>query len=595
MYLFCSRYVLYYLSLYFYFCYKESEEGGREEYGTCSTVKCRVFTVVIVFCILLIGTYLAFIPFFQAKVIDMDICQGSIQNVEVQCEGNCTNLVTKHGILFSNQSLYNCSQVKNNTLQCLYCRRVQNDWLLMFKWLGPLLGFLILFLIVIISQCVRADSCCKVVLSFMRSVYELFLIAFFCPLPMKDEAKCEWDVELITLKFIAWEYAGCDTLWAGIITCLCDKLEERFGQYKSRYFRKIKGDYEENVDLMVKNKTFSTDYKTMRPYTCCYVPNFVLVIATIVIILFLPLAVAVIVLSSEQQSIKITVSGILLVGGILPMIPFVVKLFLFLKKSSKSYIKNLHQVMSRPDFKEELGFMHLVKKEVQLLNDLIDFMEMFERKQFRIVLLVDDLDRCEKKKVLKMLEAVSILLSEANTKFISLIAVDPRVVVKSLELTLDVIHQDSRINGYEYLKKIIHLPLWLPEIDDDKVKKLVKSYMPSKISKDNAAPGGSGGYGTATATEQSYPPNSNGQGNLQNREVKIEPNRNAIDPDQDGVKAEIHRNAPDALTKAFEEILKQPENVCHNPRSVKRICNVLNLALRLYTSKIIAAAPELEM
>ena len=580
-------------------------------------------------------------------------------------KGNSTNLVGEMEIIFSNLSLYNSSQIKNGTQTS---ESETNSSCSVGLW--TLFGFscfIILFVIGIICGC----NC--------RWLKKLFLIAFFYPLPISDD-----EVELIKVKFSAWEYAGCDTLWAGIITCLCDKLEERFGEYPSRYFRRIKDEYQKNVDLISQSRSKTccmcgddricccvpkSMYGYMRPYTCCCIPKYIWMLAAVPF--FFPVVILPILFSLE--SLKHLFTAILSGTATVSFTVYVIKLLFFLSKSTKSYIEILQRKMSRPDFKEELGFMHLVKQEVELLNDLVEFMENFKRKRFRIVLLVDDLDRCENVKVLKMLEAISILLSEPNTRFISLIAVDPRVVVKSLELTVikDFMKEDSRINGHEYLKKIIHLPIWLPEMEDDKVKELVRSYMPSekntsdqletsnnqegqRTSNNQEGQGTSNnqqGQGTSNNQQvQGTTNNQEGQGTSNNQQEQVTSNNQQVQGttnNQEGQGTSNNQQVQgttnnqeeqgtsnnqqgqgtsnnqqeqvtsnnqqgqgtsnnqqgqgtsniqdvsqdddigllDALELALDSIYKEPQHVCHNPRSIKRICNVLNLAIRLYTSK----------
>ena len=438
-----------------------------------------MFAVVVIFVIVDIAVLL---PCFTKGIIRNNMCRGGIQKVEVNCSNkeNCSNLINQ-GILVSNSSLFNCSLTKKETIQCAFCP-TKNDpsisstclfFLILLLFVAIICFITVILIICFPSGCHWGDT--------GRRLKEFLSMVFFYPLPISHDRNQNNTVELIDIKFNAWEYAGCDMLWAGIITCLCDKLEERFGQYRSRYFRRIK-DYKKN---WVKSRVYS-GYR--RPYTCCFVPYLICVSA--VIPLIIPL-IGIPIFFIIETYLRNIFLGVIICGtgiSVLAFITLVTRLLLFLGKSTKSYIENLQHSMSRPDFKEELGFMHLIKQEVQLLNDLIEFMELFERKTFRIVLLVDDLDRCENKKVLKMLQAISILLSEPSTRFISLIAVDPRVVVKSLELNIDVIKEDCRINGQDYLKKIIHLPLWLPEMDNDNVKQLIESYLSSQ----NLTDGGQG-------------------------------------------------------------------------------------------------------
>lgn len=46
-------------------------------------------------------------------------------------------------------------------------------------------------------------------------------------------------LRFIFVNFNAWQYAGCDTLWAGIVTTMAEKIEEEFGVFTTRVFRSL--------------------------------------------------------------------------------------------------------------------------------------------------------------------------------------------------------------------------------------------------------------------------------------------------------------------------------------------------------------------
>ena len=43
----------------------------------------------------------------------------------------------------------------------------------------------------------------------------------------------------IYVNYNAWHYTGCDTLWAGIIIALAEKIEQEFGVFTTRVFRSL--------------------------------------------------------------------------------------------------------------------------------------------------------------------------------------------------------------------------------------------------------------------------------------------------------------------------------------------------------------------
>ena len=58
-----------------------------------------------------------------------------------------------------------------------------------------------------------------------------------------------------------------------------------------------------------------------------------------------------------------------------------------------------------------------------------------------VVVVVDGLDSCEQSRVLSVLDAVHMLFSDEGSPFIILLAIDPHVITKAIELN---IHQVFR-------------------------------------------------------------------------------------------------------------------------------------------------------
>ena len=57
-------------------------------------------------------------------------------------------------------------------------------------------------------------------------------------------------------------------------------------------------------------------------------------------------------------------------------------------------------------------------------------MDAFSEQQTRLVIIVDGLDSCEQDKVVLILDAVHTLFSNANSPFITVLAIDPHVIAK---------------------------------------------------------------------------------------------------------------------------------------------------------------------
>lgn len=98
------------------------------------------------------------------------------------------------------------------------------------------------------------------------------------------------------------------------------------------------------------------------------------------------------------------------------------------------------------------------------MTQLIHCARFVFKRDYKIVISVDDVDRVALNKVKSVLEAVSILLSDRSSPFICLIAVDSRIAVKCIEESLGEELVKANVSGHEYLKKIINLPVCLPEV-----------------------------------------------------------------------------------------------------------------------------------
>jgi hypothetical protein len=90
----------------------------------------------------------------------------------------------------------------------------------------------------------------------------------------------------------------------------------------------------------------------------------------------------------------------------------------------------------------------------------------------RIILYIDDLDRCEPRKVVDVLQAVHLLLT--FPLFIVVVAVDVRWVSRSLEKHYnELIGAAESATAVDYLEKIFQVPYWVRPMTPDGSRKLL--------------------------------------------------------------------------------------------------------------------------
>jgi KAP family P-loop domain len=176
------------------------------------------------------------------------------------------------------------------------------------------------------------------------------------------------------------------------------------------------------------------------------------------------------------------------------------------------------------DYRQHLGLLALVRDDFERLSGLIEDenwrlnplvegekgrkkltkFESFEEEMReidsrinRIVLYIDDLDRCPPSKVVEVLQAVHLLL--AFPLFVVVVGVDARWIKRSLRTRYRrLLHTDEtgttsdgeligRATANDYLEKIFHIPFWIDAMDEDDCKRMVHGLLRGSIVNANGA------------------------------------------------------------------------------------------------------------
>ena len=110
----------------------------------------------------------------------------------------------------------------------------------------------------------------------------------------------------------------------------------------------------------------------------------------------------------------------------------------YINEKDKSTVENIRQ------FKTEFEAM-LKKTEIN-----------------NLVVLIDDLDRCNPERIIETLEAIKLFLSVENTTFI--IAADESVIQYAIKKKYPRTNDNEPDISKEYIEKIIQLPIYIPEL-----------------------------------------------------------------------------------------------------------------------------------
>ena len=184
----------------------------------------------------------------------------------------------------------------------------------------------------------------------------------------------------------------------------------------------------------------------------------------------------------------------------------------------------------------------------------------------RVVLYVDDLDRCPPAKVLEVLQAVHLLL--ALELFVVVVGVDPRWLERSLrheyqDLLTDKDLDDEylRTMPIEYLEKIFQIPFTLPSMEPPAYAKLIASLVPSIVASESNPP-------TIASTRRATPSDS--------PRGERAPTRGLLEV-QPGSAASGAGGRPIDLTTAEVQFCQRLGSLVHTPRAAKRLLNTYRL------------------
>lgn len=148
------------------------------------------------------------------------------------------------------------------------------------------------------------------------------------------------------------------------------------------------------------------------------------------------------------------------------------------------------------DYRRELGLISTIRRDFEQLIELMDDWRHREepddehRPIDRIVLYIDDLDRCSTRQVVDVLQAVHLLL--ALDLFVVVVGVDPRWLLHSLReqfrsifrarddrngpMDSDVPDENAlwRTTPHDYLEKIFNIPFVLPGMTSRSFERLIR-------------------------------------------------------------------------------------------------------------------------
>ena len=275
------------------------------------------------------------------------------------------------------------------------------------------------------------------------------------------------EAQLLVIPFNAWEQKDSRTLWARLVERIYEEMEKKLQLRPTYYVRFILQHRLRQLPVLLRARAIPLGSAAAFAVLPWLVP-----------------------LLLQRDASETATAG--LVGGAtsLPMALY------GLWKPATQMVREL----VRSEGSSESGLIADIRDDLRFLYKAITRQDLsrveFEQSgftfgpagppKFRIVVLIDDLDRCPPDKAVDILEAIKLTLDQPF--FIVFLAVDTRMLVQAIEERYagklpETVHPGGP--GMEYLEKVVQLPFWLPQ---PRMEAYVQALLAKDTEREKASP-----------------------------------------------------------------------------------------------------------
>ncbi|XP_076680396.1 ankyrin repeat-rich membrane spanning isoform X3 [Andrena cerasifolii] len=295
---------------------------------------------------------------------------------------------------------------------------------------------------------------------------KLLLQVIFCHPP---GSQVHDGVTVQPIKFYFTDQTRVGTTAAGenavvqMVGSLYDSIENDFGSLSTRLYRAFRP----------KPDKSTTTWKWR--HLCClpYIVIFEFCFCSLLVGISV-LTVYLIDISSNEPTIeKVTAHIIMITVALVLAVSVIANLYTWsrtLQALVFSQRRHLQRSISKLETLKSEGFIQTLRSEVNLMTDMVKCLDSFMAQQSRLVIIVDGLDSCEQDKVLLVLDAIQALFSDNGYPFVVILAIDPHIIAKAVEVNSRRLFTESNIGGHDYLRNMVHLPFYLQNSGLRKVK-----------------------------------------------------------------------------------------------------------------------------
>lgn len=351
----------------------------------------------------------------------------------------------------------------------------------------------------------------------------------------------------LTIWFNAWKYQNSQQIWAGLANEIIVQFTERLkGEDREQFLLDLHLERlgKENVKLLINNYKGKTWLEKVKKWFPVYIASFGASAGTT----FLGL-------TSGTNSPLVAVLG---QYGMLISVIGSASLTAYEGFKAKKEIENqdakqvLNNLVNIPDYRTHMGLEYQIEEDLRKVFKTIPTSS-------RLIIFIDDLDRCSPQTIAKIIEGMNSFLSAEFKNCIFVMGMDLEYVSSAIDKQYTNITKsvESReiLNGWSFMNKFIQLPVILPRPDRNSIELFIGSLLKGKKQEnEKTSRHVSGEY-----NDVQEPAYEEYKENLESSKAKIDETK------------ESYSDQNPEVRKLIAEVSKEFPN---NPREIKRFLNI---------------------
>ena len=261
---------------------------------------------------------------------------------------------------------------------------------------------------------------------------------------------------ILTVGFNAWQYEDAKQTWAGLASAISERLEAALPWHRRQWMRVKYAWKQHRSDLLLN---FG-------------LPVMLLALAAVVLLPWLTPERVTALAPSEapnQSALPALLKAVLPAGSLLLLVWTVGwRLMEVLKPVSE----RVAGYVRRQDYRADMGYQHKVIADLKFLLAEVKAC----REDMRVLVYIDDLDRCSDEKIVEILRATVLILADCN--LFVMFGMDTEMIRRAIVAhyeKMQVKLADPGEFASAYLRKIVQIALYLPQPRPERRFSLVES------------------------------------------------------------------------------------------------------------------------